>query len=321
MEPATLNNSALRTIRILSDGRPGHVNQSAGLASALARRTGAEIQTIQLPEARLKWPLRFSCATALDPGARTPDLIIGTGHRTHLPMVWAARRFGARSVVIMRPTWPVRWFDLCLAATHDALDGCSSGNVALTRGALNRIPEIIPAKEARGVILIGGPSKHFGWNPAPLIEAIEAVVATRRELQWVVGDSRRTPPEFLETLRSRGIAAEFVPHATTTPEWVPAQMLAARDIWVTEESVSMLHEAVTAQARTGLLPMPVRKHGSRLIESVRGLVADGFATPFETWQRNGSELPQPRPLHETARCAEMILKRFYAGQPGPGSNA
>lgn len=311
MEPVPHNNSDLRAIRILSDGRPGHDNQSVGLASALARRTGAEIQIIKLPEARLKWALRFPHATALEPGATSPDLILGTGHRTHLPMAWAARRFGARSVVIMRPTWPVCLFDFCLAATHDAMDGCGIGNIVPTRGALNRIPETIPTKEARGVILIGGPSKHFGWNPTPLIEAIDAVVAARRDLQWVIGDSRRTPPGFLGELQGRGIAAEFMPHSQTTPEWVPSQVLAAREIWVTEESVSMLHEAVTAQARTGLLPMLVRNHGSRLIESVRGLVADGYATTFEKWQSNGKELPLPKPLHETARCAEVILQRFF----------
>jgi len=39
----------LRTIRIISDGRPGHENQSAGLAAALARRTGATVQQVRLP--------------------------------------------------------------------------------------------------------------------------------------------------------------------------------------------------------------------------------------------------------------------------------
>lgn len=284
--------TTLRTIRIISDCRPGHENQSAGLAAALARRTGATAHTVRLAASPLRWITRFPAAAALEPGAPVPELLIGTGHRAHLPLAFAARRFGARAVVIMRPTWPVALFDLCLIPAHDCTKRCARENVIQTRGALNRIPEDVPAKQKRGVVLIGGPSKHHGWDADPLAGAVATVIAARPELSWVVGDSFRTPANFLDQLRRRDLRAEFASHARTTPEWLPAQLLAAEEVWVTEDSVSMLHEAVTAGARTGVLPMPVRSGNSRPVQAVRGLVTDGFATAYASWLQNHRQLPR-----------------------------
>lgn len=301
----------LRTIRVISDCRPGHENQSAGLAAALARRSGASIHTVRLAESPLKWITRFPTASALAQGAPIPELLLGAGHRAHLPLVFAARRFGARAVVIMRPTWPVRFFDLCLIPAHDCTKRCRGGNLIETRGALNRIPEIIPAKQERGMVMIGGPSKHHGWDANRLAEAVHAVVAARAELSWVVGDSFRTPKEFLDQLRCRNLRAELVTHSRTTPEWLPAQLLAAQEVWVTEDSVSMLHEAVTSGARTGVLPMPAHNPNARPLRAVQGLIQDGFATTYEAWRQGDQSLPKPKRLHETARCADIILERFF----------
>lgn len=303
----------LRTIRIISDGRPGHENQSAGLAAALARRTGATSHTIRLAESPLKWITRFPAASALRSGDPVPDLLIGTGHRSHLPLALAARRFGAKSVVIMRPTWPVRFFDLCLIPAHDCTARCEGEHVIQTRGALNRIPEEIPSKERRGVVLIGGPSKHHGWDGNQLAEAVSAVAKARPELSWVVGDSFRTPGDFLSQLKQRNLPVELVSFSQTTPEWLPKQLLAAQEVWVTEDSVSMLHEAVTAGARTGLLPMPVRNHNARPLRAVRTLTQEGYITSYAAWAEDKRTLPDPKRLHETARCADLIIQRLFPG--------
>ena len=305
----------LRTIRVLSDGRPGHANQGTGLAAALAHRTGAAVQTVNLPEHPLRWASRFLLAAAREKNAPAPELLIGSGHRSHLPMIFAARRLAARSVVIMRPTWPMSLFDLCLVPSHDLPSFYAAPNVVPTRGALNRIPESIPPKQPRGVVLIGGPSRHFGWDAPPLIEAIQAVIGARPDLAWVIGDSRRTPPDFFPALAKCNLRAGLVSHAQTTPDWLPAQLLAAEEVWVTQESMSMLHEAVTAGARTGMLPLPQRTRDSRPIRAVRNLVAEGYVTTFAQWLQDGKRLPPPRPLHETARCADIVIGRFFAGNP------
>jgi mitochondrial fission protein ELM1 len=263
------------------------------------------VEIVRLPEAPLAWILRFPKAAA---AGHRPQLLIGAGHRTHLPLAFAAWWLRAKSVVIMQPTWPTRLFHLCLVPAHDVR--FASRNMVATRGALNRIPEQFPSKKAQGMILIGGPSKHTRWDPAPLSEAIQAVINSRPGLSWVIGDSRRTPPDFLSQLAALNLRAEIVPQWHTSAGWLPAQLLVSEEVWVTEDSVSMLHEAVTAHARTGVLPMPVRKPRGRLARAIHGLVSEGYATRYETWRQTG-QLPPPRPLHETARCADLILQRLF----------
>ena len=303
--------STLRSIRVLSDGRPGHENQSAGLAAAIARRTGARVESVRITGHG--YFARYRRAIALDDNAPKPDLLIATGHATHLPLKFAANRFGAKSVVIMQPTWPKAWFDLCLVPAHDGYNPCCGGNVILTRGALNRIPEQLPPKLACGTILIGGPSKHHGWDGAKLADAIGDVIESRSDLKWAIADSRRTPADFFPSLNGRGVKAELIPHQRTTPDWLPEQLLTSDEVWASADSVSMVYESVTAGARTGILPAPALRKRGRVYGAIEHLEADGYAMSFEDWQANGRKLPAPKPLHETARCAELVLERLFPG--------
>lgn len=299
-------------IRVLSDGRPGHENQSVGLATAIARRTGATVEVVRVPAERGLWARARAALTAAHPA---PELLIGAGHKVHLPMWFAARRWRARSVVIMLPTWPVALFDLCLTPDHDLRPGRTHSRILGTRGALNRLPEELPPKQASGVVLLGGPCRHHGWDGAAVASALKQVLHARPELSWTVADSRRTPAGFLETLRRERLAATLSPFAETTPEWLPKQLIAALEVWVTRDSVSMMFEAITAGARTGLLPAPVLRRKDGPVRSIEGLLRDGFAMEFATWLRDRRGLPEPRHLHETARCAELVLDRLFRPSP------
>jgi mitochondrial fission protein ELM1 len=181
-----------------------------------------------------------------------------------------------------------------------------------TLGALNSLPEELPVKQPRGLMLVGGPSRAHGWDADLLLAAIKDVLDTRAELAWKVSDSRRTPSDFLDLLRRKGIAAELVSHRETPPGWVAEQLLTAEEAWVTADSVSMLFEAVTAGARTGVLPMPVRRANTGPARAVADLVAEGFAKTYETWAAQGRTLPPTKRLHETGRCADLVMERLFA---------
>src|SRR5690606_893019 len=120
--------------------------------------------------------------------------------------------------------------------------------------------------------------KSHRWKSAITADAIAAVIQSRPDLDWVISDSRRTPAGFLDELRSRGLTAEILSHQQTTPEWVPLQLMAAREAWATEDSLSMIYEAVTAGARTGVLPVPARRPRADPVQAVRKLTREGFAT-------------------------------------------
>jgi uncharacterized protein len=298
----------LQSIRILSDGRPGHENQSVGLAEALSRRTGATYDVVRFP-ADSGLFARARAAKALGSENKPPDLIIAAGHRTHLPLLAASRRLGAKSVVIMKPSLPAWLFDLCLVPRHDLKHPHDSAHVVATRGALNRISETPPVKTDSGVVLIGGPSKHHGWDGAPLPAMIAEIIQARADLTWTIGDSRRTPEGFIEQLG--GCGAKLIPHQQTQPGWLPAQQASAREVWVTEDSVSMIFEALTAGARVGVIPMPVKNKAGRTLKAVHDLIAAGYVQTYAQWKSGSAHDEAVRGLHETARCADVVLDRFF----------
>lgn len=129
-----------------------------------------------------------------------------------------------------------------------------------------------------------------------------------REGAWTIGDSRRTPAGWLDGLRGRWPDVKLVSHADTGPDWVRAQMQAAEQVWVTEDSVSMICEAAGSGARAGILPIPGSRPRARVKRGIDGLVDAGYATRYETWKESRSLPPAGQPLLEAARCAEWLLQ-------------
>lgn len=296
------------TIWLICDGKPGHENQSLGLAEAIGRRLPSTVQRISI--AGKRGPLgRVRAALAASAGFSKPDLIIGAGHATHLALVWLARKHRAMSIVLMKPSIPIGWFYYCIAPSHDFPSGAHRSNLMLTRGALNRVTPGEGPKTGK-LILIGGPSKTYGWDAAALLEMLAK--ATDRG-GWELTDSRRTPEGFLDQARARLPGVTVFSHQDTPPDWVPEKLRAAKEVWVTEDSVSMIYEALTSGARVGLLPVPRLMERSRVIQGIDRLTADGFLTPFSRWAESQRIASPPEILREADRCAELVLDGLRRG--------
>ena len=300
----------LAHMRILSDGRAGHQNQSLGLAEALRRRTGADVECVRL-DLEGGFFARVTQACRLAAGGVRPQLLIAAGHRTHVPLLLAAWWFSAKAIVIMKPSLPVCFFDLCLVPMHDLRTTQAGTRIIATRGALNRLPETPPVKTETGVILIGGPSKHHGWDDTPVLVAIAEIVRRQSGLTWTVANSRRTPDGFLVKVAALGLPVETMPHEKTVSGWLPSVLMAAKWVWVTEDSTSMIFEAITAGAQVGLVPLPAKRPGSRMICAVDDVVGAGYAVRYADWLTSERSPAPVGPLHESARCADEILKRFF----------
>ncbi len=290
---------------LLGDGKPGHENQSLGLADALARRRPCEVHRISLAE-KSGVIGRVRAALAASDGIPKPNLVIGAGHATHAALWWLSRKHNAKSVVLMKPSLPLGCFDLGIVPEHDFHAGCRRENVIITRGALNRVTPHVGEKSGK-LILIGGPSKTHGWDGPALLDQLAQ--ATDRG-GWELSDSRRTPEGFLEEARTRLSGVEVISHQDTPPEWVPEKLQQAKEVWVTEDSVSMIYEALTSGARVGVLPAPRKFGKSRVLNGIDRLVADGFLTPFSRWQESHRISSAPETLREADRCAEELLKRL-----------
>ena len=295
-------------IWLVGDGKPGHENQSLGLAEAIGRRVSISLHRIELA-GQPTVLRRVKKSLDIAPSLPLPDLILGAGHATHLPLIGLARRTGAPCVVLMRPSLPTGLFDLCLVPDHDLAGKAKPENVVATRGALNRVhPSTDQVREKR-VILLGGPSSTHGWDTAAILDAIGEI--TRSQADWILTDSRRTPEGLRAAIRERFPAIALFPHEETAKGWLPEQLAAAREVWVSEDSISMIYEALSSRAQVGLLPVPRLKARGRVSKGIDQLISDGYLTPWPAWQ-GCRELSATTPvLREADRCAGLILERWF----------
>ena len=277
---------------ILSDGKPGHENQSVGLAEAMARRVPAEICMIRLTEGKGIFPKTIQ-ALSSPPVSRKPDFIIAAGHSTHLPLLLTARKYGACSILLMKPSLPLSWFDWCIAPEHDFRKSPFPKNVITSKGALNRV--LPAASERKGKLcLIGGPSKTHGYEESGLIAQIKSISAGA---PWEIADSRRTPATLLPALAAQIPGLTFFPHQETQPGWLASKLANAEEVHVTEDSVSMIYEALSSGAKVRILEMPRLRQDSRVIRGLDMLKSAGYFSSNS-----------PGLLAEADRCAGVILR-------------
>ena len=288
------------------DGRPGHENQVIGLTEAIRRIRSVEVRDIRLDEERKSLRGILSGGLASMASLPAPDLLIGAGHSTHLPLLACSRRFGGRTVVIMKPSLPVALFDLCLIPEHDTL--CfPANNVVRTEGALNRVRPSDRHDSDCGLILIGGPSKHFLWSDEKVIRQVQSIAATSG-IRWTIAASERTPESFLKHLQS--LLPNVVlraPHDTSS-DWLPRQLEQAGTVWVTCDSMSMIYEALTAGARVGLLELEPSSHG-RISSNIQRLIRSSMVTACSDWLQGRPLSASVKSFSEADRCSRIVVER------------
>jgi mitochondrial fission protein ELM1 len=292
------------------DGKAGHENQSLGLVKALGEETALQIHDIEVPASWRAW---LGLLTGRCPAGATlpaPDLLIGAGHGTHVALLACRRARGGRAVVLMRPSLPVAWFDLCIVPEHDRVQ--ATGNVFRTQGVLNAVRPSHSQDPDFGLVLVGGPSSHHGWDEARLCNCVRQVVEDGDRRHWTVATSRRTPASTVAALQTLvDSRVKVVPSAQTAAGWLATQMRRASVAWITEDSVSMLYEALTAGAACGVLPVPVRRPG-RVTEGVRRLLSAQVVVSFDDWRGGQALRPAAQPFDEAARCARWMVSQWLA---------
>ena len=291
----------------VSDGRAGHDTQSRGLSQALAAIKDCECHELcaQSLSKNLMNILRHRFPAG-DP-LPDPDFIIGAGHGTHMTLLAAGRARGGKTVVLMKPSLPALLFDYCLVPGHD--QPSQRQNILVTRGVLNCAVPAAGKAPDQGVILIGGASRHYGWDAHGLLRQIREICAGSRGTHWLIADSPRTPSGTRPSLSEATPGEwEYIPHETTGPGWMAQRLACAATAWVTEDSISMICEALTAGAAVGVLSVPVKRRG-RVTRAVDDLVKAGLITRFSAWQRGTPLRPADPPIYEAARCARLLLER------------
>jgi uncharacterized protein len=305
----------MRQATILSEPLAGLQAQALGLAEA----AGLEAEVVSLrPRAPWRWvaarlwPAPLRAVDVCDPAN---DILLSAGGTAGV-VADALRRPGRRLVQIQHPRFDPSRFDVIVVNRHDGLTG---PNVVVTRTALHRAtPERIAEGAASWAarlahvprplvaVLIGGSNGRFRLDEAVARRLGQQLAAMIRQdrVGLAVTPSRRTSPE------ARAALAEAV---APLGGWVWDMqgenpyfgLLGLADaIVVTEDSVSMVSEAVATSAPVLLAGLPGRSRRIRLFN--RLLVEDGRIRPF-----NGRlEIWPVKPLDDTAAAGQDVRRRL-----------
>ncbi len=288
-----------------TDGKPGHDSQSFGLACALKELVDCEIHSIDSHTPLLALAGPMFCRDPDILKLPSPNLIIGAGRKTHIPIFATKRRHNCFSVILMRPSLPISWFDVCLIPEHD--DPLTLRNVIQTKGAINTIVPSEHKNPDEGIVLIGGPTKHLLWDDKEICSMIEKIISTD-QINWTLYDSPRTPDATKSMLRDISSPnSSYTPYAESDRSKLEEQIATASRIWVSMDSVTMLYEALTGNAAVGVLSISAEKQ-NKISTTITKLTCENQCITFNDWEKGRALTPPTTRINESSRCAALLLQ-------------
>ena len=276
-----------RVVWIVSEGSPGHVSQSVGLAEALAKQMPIRFERIEcrprlngaarslvrawmghggraLPEWVLQRWLRLDLSATTAP---KPDLILSSGGKS----VFAARTLAARSgapYVFLgeRKPYPSEWFHTVFTPSARE-SGVNDVQIEMipTQVTKEGVEKAAAAWAGRPTgrlwaMVIGGASVSHHYTDADWDSLAVGMnkLAPREGIRWLVTTSRRTGAAAEARLRA-GLDPAAVAYAVWWAEKPEKKMQAflgsAERVVVAQDSVTMVTEAV-AGARPVIVVQP-----------------------------------------------------------------
>lgn len=326
---------------IISDGKPGHENQSLGIADAMRRHFPVEV-TLKRISQRSPWSwlppsLVPSADWILDDSSATltapwPRLVIANGRQT-VPLALMIKKEAGRHCFVTQlqnPKVNAGLFDLVVPPAHDAVTG---PNILATQGAPNRVtPAILeerrldamhwfaPMEGKRVAVLIGGSNDRYQLGKEEAADLVDRLRRFSLEGGYglMITTSRRTGAQVADILR-QGLAdcpAIFYDAATDTdgPNPYPGMLAMADGVIVTADSVSMISEACSSGKPVWIAELPgkgIAKFQKFHNDLYRMGAARRFMGRAEFWQQVV--------LQEADRIAAEILRRSRLFDLVPGS--
>ena len=291
----------------VSDGKAGHRSQALGLFKAMQKQTHIEltfeeISIDQLPLLSLLTAYKKQKHAAV---SQPPDYIFGVGSHTQLRVLLLGKVYPqAKTVIMMKPNFPFTWFNYAIIPEHDGVQ--ASAHVITTQGALNPIVNEHRHQKNRILIALGGSSKRHQWNEEKVLASIDEIVKNYPEADVILTTSRRTPNAFLAHLNETPLASHLhiFPVEQTPQGWIFEEMQKAEAVWVTEDSVSMIFEALTAGCKVGVIEID-RVKEDRITLSIDQIIQSNLVSN----QTSIEMLVEPHAFKEAERVATCLLAK------------
>jgi len=274
----SMTKTPLRII-FLADTRPGHYHLAQGVIAALARLRPVEVTRVEVTRKWIvptRWlrrritaktffpPRMLRMAYRIDAYALPKaNLVVSAGGETQMPNICVARFLGIPSIFcgsLLRGLEPEN-FNLIISS-YDRDAGSDQHMVVLKPssidpdglGRLASVPRYGPERHpALAGLLIGGNAGPFRYRRKEWEQLLNFAgdVAKAWGTRWLVSTSRRTPAyvadKIADLAKDDTIVARFVDYRMQGPGTLPEVFAQAEIVVCTEDSSTMISEAVSAR--------------------------------------------------------------------------
>lgn len=296
-----MSNSGRRLhIWLLSDGRPGHYNQSRGVVTALELLQPVNVEWLDISmrfgffRSSLKFLLNHSrqpfsafflkaCYRLPKFPDKQPDLIISAGGKTSFLNAALARHYGCKNIFV----GSLRGLsDLNFSAvlTIEPIPGAQR-NIVVELAPTTITPETVLKSgvvfrqsaeltdEPLWSMIVGGSGAGYRYERSDWEQLAEAMgaLAERYQIRWLLTTSRRTGGDA-EKIMKETIPEEFLAdsvwYASEPRKVMQAYLGAAELVFCTEDSMSMITEAIASGKPVVSLAPKTFAPDSRYIEAL-----------------------------------------------------
>ncbi len=291
---------------ILSDGKPGHENQSKALAEALGltytvvpcvyrvrpfKALSYLLDRVGIRTCDLTGAARAAVAAVQEAGTK-PQVVIGAGSNTFYTLKVVSRRLGIPNVAILTPGgYRLEGFGAILAPDFDNPPQAAN----LIRVPTNLTParadfyqaqtaafleRYVPQKPRAVGVILGGKNPIADVTPDWLRGQLEALFAATPDCEHWVTTSRRTSPEAEAVVDAFPFDYKLI-FSCERFNPIPAFVTRCERLFVTAESTGMLSEAVAIGSSQVEILDNLTVTTGKFARFVDNLCAAGYAHRFD----------------------------------------
>ncbi len=296
----------MKAALIISDGKPGHVNQSIALCKHLgldyeiaemAYKSRAAKAISYLLDRLGIYTERIMELTA-DSSDPTAEVIISTGSTTYYANKLLARKLGVPNIAILYPKGYRLDFDRILCPSYDhppkrsnitelPLNLCAAAPAFFEEKTAGFKTRHVQQKTAVGII-IGGPNAVSEIDPVEMEQQLERIFETTAGMEHWITTSRRTPKQIESVIDGFEFDYKLI-NSRDSYNPIPAFIQLCDRLFVTSDSASMVSECASfGSAKVEVLMNRQTQSPNKFEELIQGLAARNAVHVFDGTLGNAS---------------------------------
>ncbi len=265
----------MERILIISDGKPGHLNQS--IAFCKIKNIEYDILTVEFKSKLFKsfsylfdkfgFYTNFLFKPYENKDFNSYSAIISTGSSTYYLNKYLSKKFNKKSIVLMLPkSYKYEDFTYILAQEHDnppKLNNIIKIPLNLSFSSPKNLIKKEFDKKAIGII-VGGNNDIFTLKSEDLKKVLDKIFSEFKNYSKYITTSRRTPKQVETLIESYDFDYKLIYSKEPTINPIPDFLTLCNELFITIDSTSMLSEArANSDAKINIIQLESKKDNTK----------------------------------------------------------